>query len=153
MSRVAGLFFRSVVCPPSPGLTPSHSLPSRSCRSFIMKYQYLAVGATTLLSTVNAFPRMNPDQLKTYYEHSKKEAEAAGCPFAAAQRREADAAAEAGCPFAKKQKRDDYTFNSEEQLIDVTGRTCVQASQPRGRRPERPMPRPQRPSQPRLPPT
>jgi len=49
---------------------------------------------------------MNPDRLKTYYEHNRREAKAAGCPFAAAQKREAEtqteAAAKAGCPFAKE---------------------------------------------------
>ena len=84
-----------------------------------MKYQFLAFAATTFLSTVVAFPKFSPDQLKAYYGHSKKSAEAEACPFAA-QRREAEAEAEPGCPFSKLKKRVSK-FVAQEQLIDVTG--------------------------------
>jgi len=83
-----------------------------------MKYQALAVVATTLLSIVTAFPKATPDQLKQYYEQTKKSAQAEGCPFAAAQKREAEA--EPGCPFSKLKKRVSK-FVGKEQLIDVTG--------------------------------
>lgn len=83
-----------------------------------MKYQYLAVAATTFISTIAAFPKFTPDQLKTYQEESLKSAEAAGCPFAAAQKKEAEA--ESGCPFSKLKKRVSK-FVAQEQLVDVTG--------------------------------
>ncbi|KAJ9659345.1 hypothetical protein H2198_003221 [Neophaeococcomyces mojaviensis] len=83
-----------------------------------MKYQHLALAATTLISAVSAFPRINPEQLKTYHDHSKKSAEA--CPYAAQHQKKE---AEPGCPFSKLKNKikKRSTFNAQEQLIDVSG--------------------------------
>lgn len=89
-----------------------------------MKYQTLAVAATTFLSAVNAFPKFTPEQLTTYLASSGKDIKEdipAACPFAAKQgKREAEA--EPGCPFSKnKNKKRTSTFNAQEQLVSVTG--------------------------------
>lgn len=84
-----------------------------------MKYQTLAFAATTLLSTVNAFPKFTPEQLNTYLANSGKaptEDIPAECPFAAKQvKKDADS----GCPFSKNKKR--TTFNAQEQYVPTTG--------------------------------
>ncbi|KAI0125584.1 hypothetical protein BJ170DRAFT_695627 [Xylariales sp. AK1849] len=78
-----------------------------------MKGYIVALAASRLISTVAAFPRMDAEQLKTYYQHSKKSAEA--CPFAEAQqKREGEA-----CPFAKAKRAS--TFDATAQHIDVEG--------------------------------
>lgn len=84
-----------------------------------MKYQSLAIVATTLLSTVSAFPKFDAEQLKTYTQFAKKEAIPEACPFSTKnQKREAEA--EPGCPFSKLKKRA-ARFVAQEQRIDVSG--------------------------------
>lgn len=77
-----------------------------------MKYQTVALAAATLLATASAFPKMSADEAKTYYEHSRKDAQLAACPFA--QKREAAA----GCPFQKNKRA---TFDPKQQEIRTDG--------------------------------
>lgn len=84
-----------------------------------MKYQTLALAATTLLSAVKAFPKFTPEQLDTYLANSGKAAEKeipAGCPFA---NKQVEKEADSGCPFAKNKKRS--TFNAQEQYVSNQG--------------------------------
>lgn len=82
-----------------------------------MKYQTLAIAATTLLSTVSAFPKFDTEQLKTYAQYAKKEAIPEACPFSTKKR---EAEAEPGCPFSRLKKRA-ARFVAKEQLIDTHG--------------------------------
>ena len=101
-------------------LSVSHSFVPDPSHSFTMKYQYLAVAATTLLSTATAFPKFTPEQLKAYSEHSEKDAIPEACPFSSKhQKKEADP--EPGCPFAKLKKKASATFNAAQQLISTSG--------------------------------
>jgi hypothetical protein len=82
-----------------------------------MKYQYLTVAGTALLSVAHGFPRMDAEQLKTYYEHSLPKNSAEGCPFA----KKREKAAQPGCPFSNQKSKRAATFNAQEQHIDVSG--------------------------------
>ena len=83
-----------------------------------MKYQHLAIAAATLFSAASAFPRFDPEQLKTYAQHSQREALPEACPFSAKQKK--DFAPSSGCPLSKLKKKA-ATFVANEQRIDVSG--------------------------------
>ncbi|ORY70187.1 uncharacterized protein BCR38DRAFT_332499 [Pseudomassariella vexata] len=80
-----------------------------------MKYHTLALAVTTLLSTTSAFPRMDAEQLLTYYQHSQKSTEA--CPFSQTQKREVQLEPGTTSPKTKKSA----TFNAKQQRIRVDG--------------------------------
>lgn len=86
-----------------------------------MKYQYLALGAATLFSTVSAFPKFTPDQLKTYLDNSNKNDIPAACPFSKEKGSKEEPESKKECPFSKMNKKRDSTFNAKEQLVDVHG--------------------------------
>jgi len=70
-----------------------------------------------LLSSVAAFPRMDPAQVEALKQNAARKA--AGCPYAAKREAESEAEARSDCPFGKNKKR--ATFNAQQQKVNVDG--------------------------------
>lgn len=76
-----------------------------------------------LLSSVAAFPRMDPAHVEALKRNAARKA--AGCPYAAKREAEPEAEPRSECPFGENKKR--ATFNAAQQKVNVDGEHAWQA--------------------------